>query len=72
MDPKSAWAKTRKRIEDFAREVGTLLVAFAPLDAALGSDRPGKWRLMLLFAGAGLMCVGGALIAEHRRERDAQ
>jgi hypothetical protein len=72
MDTNSAWAKTRKRMEDFAREVGTLLVAFAPLDAALGTDQPGKWRLMLLFAGTGLLCVAGALIAEHRRERDAQ
>jgi hypothetical protein len=72
MDTKSASAKTRKRIEDFAREVGTLLVAFAPLDAALGSDQPGKWRLMLLFTAAGLLCVGGSLIAEHRRERDAK
>ena len=72
MDSESAWARTRKRIEDFGREVGTLLVAFAPLDAALGSDRPGQWRVMLLFVAAGLSFVGGSLITAHRRERDAK
>jgi len=56
------------------REVGTLLIAFAPLDAALSERKEHIAGFLLLFLGlGGLLFVGalvlfvGALVLERRR-----
>lgn len=49
------------------REIGTLLMAFAPLDAAVSEGRlPTLWFL-LLFLGLGASFFIGALVMERRR-----
>lgn len=55
------------RWEEFLRECGTLLVAFAPLDVIL-TDRGQKWGPMLLFVAFGLCFFAIALILESRRK----
>ena len=50
------------------REVGTLLIAFAPLDAAL-AERPGKTGLLLLFMIVGVLLFMVSLLLERRRSR---
>ena len=55
------------RWEEFLRECGTLLVAFAPLDVIL-NDRGQQWGSMLLFVAIGLSFFGIALILESRRK----
>ena len=60
---------TRERLEEAAREVGVLLFAFAPLDAALNETREFRGRVMLLFLALGVAFFVGALVAEHRRKR---
>ena len=59
-----------ERVEDALREVGTLVIAFAPLDAAFagGTDRV---ALLLLFAIYGILLFMGSLWLERRRTRDA-
>jgi hypothetical protein len=61
----------RERVEDVLREVGTLLVAFAPLDVALGGEKTKSWSSMLLFLSLGLLFLIIALVAEQRRHHDA-
>ncbi len=52
------------------REVGTLLIAFAPLDVALSEGRiPTLWFL-LIFLGLGASLFVGALVLERERSRD--
>ena len=54
-----------QRLEDAAREIGTLLMAFAPLDAILtDAGRRGSVLLLLLF---GALLFTGALFFEKRR-----
>ncbi len=55
------------RWEEFLRECGTLLVAFAPLDVIL-NERGQKWGWMLLFIAIGLCFFAIALISESRRK----
>lgn len=55
-----------ERLEDLLREVGTLLIAFAPLDAAYASAG-NAGRTALLFLAAGLVMVIIAVILETRR-----
>ena len=55
-------------LEDAMREVGTLLIAFAPLDAAL-AERPGKTGLLLLFMIVGVLLFIVSLLIERRRSR---
>ena len=50
------------------REIGTLLIAFAPLDAAL-AERPGKTGLLLLFMLFGVLLFMGSLLLERRLSR---
>ena len=57
----------RERVEDAMREVGTLLIAFAPLDAAFNAERPYIVVLLLFFLSAGALFFTGALILERRR-----
>jgi cyanate permease len=61
----------RERFEDILREVGTLLVAFAPLDVALTAEKTKSWSSMLLFLSLGLLFLTIALVAEQRRHHDA-
>ena len=64
--PRRADTKLRERIEEVAREIGTLLVAFAPLDAMLGDYRL-QWKWMSLFFIFGLIFIAASLISEHKR-----
>ena len=63
--------KARERIEDAMREVGTLLIAFAPLDAALseGRGQMNTLAFLLLFFGLGSLLFVGAVLLERRRSR---
>ena len=59
----------QERVEDAMREVGTLMIAFAPLDAAVaGSERTGRLLIFLIF---GLVLFVGSLWIERRRNRVA-
>ncbi len=62
-------AAAKGRLEDAIREVGTLLIAFAPLDAALaeGSGIAGKF---LSFVIVGVTLFAGSLWLERRRTHD--
>ena len=59
----------QERVEDAMREVGTLLITFAPLDAALaeGSGIAGKF---LSFVIVGVALLAGSLWLERRRAHD--
>ena len=50
------------------REVGTLLIAFAPLDVALQTSR-GSIRVLAFFLGLGLLLFAGSLLLEWRLAR---
>ena len=56
-----------ERIEDAMREVGTLLIAFAPLDAGLSERKEHIVGFLLLFLGLGALLFVGALVLERRR-----
>ena len=58
----------QERLEDAMREVGTLLIAFAPLDAAL-TERPGRTGLLLLFMAVGVLLFIVSVLIERRRSR---
>jgi hypothetical protein len=65
--PKIAAMKTvQERLEDAMREIGTLLVAFAPLDAAL-ADQPGQGGRLLQFMIFGVLLFAGSVLLERRR-----
>jgi hypothetical protein len=55
-----------ERVEDALREIGTLLLAFAPLDAALSEGRM-PIGFLLLFVGSGLLLFVAALLMERKR-----
>ena len=57
------------RVEELFREVGALLMAFAPLDAALASNEPNRWGWLLLFLTLGALLTVFALMLELRRNR---
>ena len=59
-----------ERIEDVLREIGVLLIAFAPLDVALNHHQEGDKNFLLLFLGLGTSLFTGALILEKRRGKD--
>lgn len=56
-----------ERIEEGLREVGVLLIAFAPLDVALNHRQPGNLTFLSLFFGLGISLFAWALILERRR-----
>ena len=60
----------QERLEDAMREVGTLLIAFAPLDVALAEDRS-RTRALLLFLLIGVALFAGSLWLERKREHDS-
>jgi|SRR5579859_1050045 len=57
-----------ERIEDALREIGVLLIAFAPLDAVLAE--PGRIARLLLFSCLGIFLFIAAVLLERRRARD--
>ena len=59
----------QERVEDAMREVGTLLITFAPLDAALAQDS-GVARAFLFFLVMGVALFAGSLWLERRRTHD--
>ena len=68
---RAAMAKShtaRRRIEEGMREVGILLIAFAPLDAVL-AERPAV-GVLLFFLLLGIALFTTALVLEWRREHD--
>jgi hypothetical protein len=65
-DPTS---RLRERTEDLLREVGTLLVAFAPLDAVLWGERTDRVFLALTFVLVGTLLILLAFYLETRRIR---
>ena len=55
-----------ERVEEITREIGTLFLVFAPLDAVVGDSRTQRsW--MLLFFALGILFTGVALTSELRR-----
>ena len=58
-----------ERFEEIGREIGALLIVFAPLDAAF-SDSEFRWRWMLIFLLLGIFFIGIALATEHRSRND--
>ena len=58
----------KERIEDALREIGTLLVTFAPLDAAI--NRETNALSLLIFFLIGIIVFAAAVLLERRR-RDA-
>ena len=59
----------QERVEDAMREVGTLLITFAPLDAAL-AEYGGVARKFLFFLIVGVVLFAGSLWLERRRTHD--
>ena len=53
------------------REVGVLLIAFAPLDVALTHGQAGQLNFLFLFLGLGISLFTGSLRLEKRRSKDA-
>lgn len=59
----------KERVEEGMREVGVLMVAFAPLDALMKPGGPTPWGLMASFGLLGVLLFCGALVMEWRRWR---
>jgi hypothetical protein len=57
--------RARERIEEAAREIGVLLIAFAPLDAVLAEPR--RVPTLLFFVMLGVSLFAAALVMERRR-----
>jgi C4-dicarboxylate-specific signal transduction histidine kinase len=57
-----------ERIEEAMREIGMLLLAFAPLDAVLAE--PARTGRLLLFFCFGIFLFIAAVLLERRRARD--
>ena len=58
------------RVEDAMREIGTLVLAFAPLDAVFSPEGSGSLGSVLLFVLLGLSFFLLALLLERRRARE--
>ena len=69
MEPAIHRTRLRQRVEDLLREIGTLLLAFAPLDAVLWTDRPDRIALVLTFLTVALLLIIVAFLSEIRRIR---
>ena len=62
-------ALLRERLEEISREIGTLLLAFTPLDAVVWSDQRQLGLRLLLFMLSGVLFIVVALLSETRRNR---
>ena len=58
---------TRERIEEIFREIGVLLVTFAPLDAAFAADLRRTVPTVLIIVAIGIVFIAGSLVSERRR-----
>ena len=58
----------RERVEAAAREIGILLIAFAPLDAAANAAQGQKLGALLYFIALGIGLFSGALLLERYRK----
>jgi len=67
MEDQSHLKTWRERLEDAVREIGTLFLALAPLDASL-SENPGRFLLFFVVLGASF--VAWAILNERRRRHD--
>ena len=56
-----------ERVEEALREVATLFVALAPLDVALGAERPHAFSYGLIFEADGVSLFVLSLFLERRR-----
>jgi hypothetical protein len=69
MSDETRTARLWSRIEEATREIGVLLIAFAPLDAVVefgrGEQRAGRFALAFFLAGAFLFVL--AIMLEWRR-----
>jgi hypothetical protein len=72
MSPFTPVKMVRERIEDAMREIGVLLIAFCPLDAALIENPDRSLRFLLFFLAAGASLFTGALVLERRRRHDVR
>jgi len=60
-------ARLGRRVVEGLREVGVLLIAFAPLESALrGPDPAYHTRFLIEFGGGGLLLFGVSLLLEWR------
>lgn len=57
----------KERLEEGMREVGVLLIAFAPLDAFMKPGEPTPWGILVFFVVAGILLFWLALVLEWRR-----
>ena len=57
----------RRRMQEGAREVGVLLITFAPLDVAF-TDTPNRYASGSLFLLIGMLLFGVSLFTEVRSE----
>ena len=56
-----------ERLLEAAREIGTLLIAFAPLDFAMGTSLAGHpWPYLAGFLIVGFVLLGSSIIVEWR------
>ena len=69
MPPTAQLARMRERIEDLFREIGTLVLAFTPLDAVAWGDRHDRLELALTFVLIGLLFTMVAFLSELGRLR---
>lgn len=60
------WRRAEELFAETVREVGVLIVVFAPLDAAF-SDAPVNTALVATWTFAGLLAVAGGIIIGARR-----
>jgi len=70
VSPPTPPVSQRERIEDALREIGTLLMTFAPLDAAINPSESGG-RLLIFFL-IGLIVFLLALRLERSRFRETE
>jgi hypothetical protein len=69
MQPIGHRARLRERIEDLLREIGTLQLAFVPLDSVLWNEHANRIALVLTFVLVGLLLIVLAFLSETRRIR---
>ena len=62
--------RLHERLEEISREIGTLLLTFAPLDAVVWRDQRERESPLLLFLFAGALFILVALWSEQRRNRE--
>ena len=61
--------RARERVEDAFREIGTLVITFAPIDATFATDRRGLLRETLTLLAIGVLLFAGAVAMEWRMPR---